>query len=302
MVREIPDTIVLEKQSLKNRHINTYINNILIKKLSKTTAQLELDCPFDIVINGPNGREISKDKKGDHSYIYSEFDLNGDRHDEDLVTIYNCEMGIYAIQVIPEENVTSNDKFSLKACLGNMSIILAKDQNFNIIPGMTYLIEVANGKIIQPLLVNKTASLSSAPPGALIDFNISVTNTGSVPLSDIKLIDHIPIGLRYLYDNKGGSISGRNITWNNLGYLDQGKSIFIQLAARVDSSASGNLTNLVEALGIRVTEKQEAVSNSVSSTVSVLEPGISVDKTLGFQEPLQYEQYCESQKIKERRN
>jgi uncharacterized repeat protein (TIGR01451 family) len=152
-------------------------------------------------------------------------------------------------------------------------------------------------EILAPeIMVEKSVEPRSSAPGAKINFTIKVSNIGNFTLNPVKVIDQLPVGLSYISDNKNGYLYGRNITWDSLGPLNIGDSTLIMLITRIDQNASGNLTNLVEATGTS-TEMSEDVSGSATSIIRVLQPSIKVEKTIGLQEPIQYSQLCDNQKI-----
>ncbi|MFZ2471216.1 MAG: SBBP repeat-containing protein [Methanothrix sp.] len=125
-------------------------------------------------------------------------------------------------------------------------------------------------------VVGMSSELNAIPsigaPESNVEFTINVTNIGNVTLNSVKVIDYLPVGLSYLSDNRSGTISGRNITWDILTPLGNGSSAFIQLAARIDPFASGSLKNLVEATGIGATDMSERVSSEASSVVTINTP------------------------------
>lgn len=174
-----------------------------------------------------------------------------------------------------------------------------------------YLVAQLNGSIIGPLYnyVNVTGTpptgnpitnestkevtvLANAPSIAVIKdadltevvyldnitFTIEVTNSGSSALSPVKVVDILPTGLTYASDDRGGSVLGKNITWNNVGPLAVGATTFIHIVALVDGDKFGSLVNHVNATG------KPALGNNVTdSAVAVVEahshPNISIIKT-----------------------
>jgi len=97
--------------------------------------------------------------------------------------------------------------------------------------------------------VEKIAEPIEGIPGETINFTIRVTNTGEVPLNPVNVVDVLPAGLIYTYDNRSGSVSGNTITWANVGPLAPAESTYILLQASIDGSVLGHLTNLVSTSG-----------------------------------------------------
>jgi uncharacterized repeat protein (TIGR01451 family) len=99
------------------------------------------------------------------------------------------------------------------------------------------------------VLIQKIAYPLEGEPGETINFTINVTNTGEVSLNPVKVVDVLPAGLVYVYDNQSGSVSGNTITWANVGPLGPAASTHILLQASIDGSVLGYLTNHVNATG-----------------------------------------------------
>jgi|GEM_PF-2299706 len=154
---------------------------------------------------------------------------------------------------------------------------------------------IAGVKVEVPsIVVVKEANTSSGAPGSNISFAIRITNNGDLALSPVRVVDMLPSGLSYITDNRSGSVSGRNISWDNLGPMNPGASAFICLIARIDKGASGTLENIVEATG---ESPAGFVGSSSRISVRALVPEIKVEKTVGLPEPAQYGQFCDSKTV-----
>jgi uncharacterized repeat protein (TIGR01451 family) len=79
----------------------------------------------------------------------------------------------------------------------------------------------------------KTAMPDTAGPGDNVTFIINVTNTGNIPLSTVRVVDILPVGMVYVSDNRSGSVSDNVITWSNVGPLARDQSTYISLNATV---------------------------------------------------------------------
>lgn len=147
------------------------------------------------------------------------------------------------------------------------------------------------------ILISKYPDLiSSAPPGAVVNFTINITNIGNLPLDYIEAFDILPSGLNYLSDDRNGKILDDGaIYWDDLGPLATRDSLSIHLVTRIDKGASGFLENLVSTLAISL--MGDIVSSGNRTTVRVLLPEIKVEKTLGLPEPIQYGQYGENREV-----
>ncbi|HOO53398.1 MAG TPA: NosD domain-containing protein [Methanothrix sp.] len=96
--------------------------------------------------------------------------------------------------------------------------------------------------------VNKTSRSSGTLPGNEVFFTINVSNPGTSRLDPVILRDYLPSGLDYISSNPEGIIDGNDIVWI-FGPMDPGNSTIVDLVARINSSASGILTNIVNATG-----------------------------------------------------
>jgi uncharacterized repeat protein (TIGR01451 family) len=143
---------------------------------------------------------------------------------------------------------------------------------------------------ISEINVTKVANPTSASPGANISFVINISNNGKTHLSHVHAVDTLPLGMSYISDNRNGSVSGTNISWNDLDDLDPGASNGIELVGRIDRNVSGVLINVVD-----VTAKDpvgnDLTDSAIAEVLSLL-PKIKVSK-----EPVQYGQYCEAKAI-----
>lgn len=271
--------------------------NFEIKFPNPDSWELEIDSPVNPIIVDPDGLTIAKQVNEIAGAEYVEIDADADGDTIGVISIPNRKLGIYQISVVPKENIEQEDNYTLTVYSNDQIINLAKNIKIKNIPNYPYSIETTDAVTTIPISIEENAFPLSAAHGALINFTINLTNTGTVPLSHIQVIDHLPDGLNYISDNQSGVLTDETVTWNDLPSLEIGESICIQLTAIIDPHASGDITNFVEAIGIRETEAQEEVSNSGISAVRVLEPGIRIDKTLGIPEPVQYGQFCENQKV-----
>jgi len=118
--------------------------------------------------------------------------------------------------------------------------------------------------------VDKTASPTSGVVSTDVTFTITVTNTNGCILNPVIVVDTLPNGMSYVSDNSSGVQSPTGtITWN-LSSMDSGESVTIELVARIDSGASGTLTNVVNATG--TPPEGEDVIDSDSANVVVIVP------------------------------
>jgi uncharacterized repeat protein (TIGR01451 family) len=143
---------------------------------------------------------------------------------------------------------------------------------------------------ISRINVTKVAYPIVASPGAKISFVINILNNGKTHLGHVHAVDTLPTGMIYISDNWNGSVSGKNISWNDLDDLDPGASHAIHLVAMIDRNISGRLIDVVY---VNATDPAGGeVNDSALAEVRSLLPKIKVSK-----EPVQYGQYCEAKTI-----
>lgn len=136
----------------------------------------------------------------------------------------------------------------------------------------------ANFTVIEAgIQVNKTVYPRSGAPSTHVTFNIIVNNTGIENLSNVTVVDTLPVGLSYLSSSPPAeSVSGRVVTWN-IGQLASNSSpVSFELVAKVERGASGELVNSVEARG--ETEQGGVVVSTATANFSALKAGIKVSK------------------------
>jgi uncharacterized repeat protein (TIGR01451 family) len=125
-------------------------------------------------------------------------------------------------------------------------------------------VEVRRGPAIE---IEKTASPSGGLPGSDLTFTINVTNVGDVNFSEVVIADLMPAGLVHISSTPTGTVDGKNVTWD-LGTLAPGNSVSIEMVAEIENAtASGNLTNLVNATGTPLIGGN--VSNGTTCSVGV---------------------------------
>jgi len=107
---------------------------------------------------------------------------------------------------------------------------------------------------ISVLKLNQTILQPS--PGGIVEFNITINNTGNITLDTVLVRDQLPSGLTFssAYPAQS-SVAGGIVTWNNVGPISDGASAVIYLNATVDAGVVYptneivNLTNYINATG-----------------------------------------------------
>ncbi len=163
----------------------------------------------------------------------------------------------------------------------------AVDSDADVVSGKTGIIHLIAGRedlswdaglfVNASINATKIAFPDSGVPSTNIEFTIKVTNTGNVTLNPVEANDTLPGGLSYISDNQSGKVSGKVVTWSNLGTLEPGESRCISLVAHVDGGIFGRLTNQVNVIGKPPVEGN--VTNNTTENVTAFKPGIEVIKT-----------------------
>jgi uncharacterized repeat protein (TIGR01451 family) len=85
------------------------------------------------------------------------------------------------------------------------------------------------------IMITKTVLNETATQGDNVTFIINITNTGDIALQKVRVVDVLPIGQEYTWDDSTpkGVASGNVVTWENVGPLAIGASKFIKLWAEV---------------------------------------------------------------------
>lgn len=157
-------------------------------------------------------------------------------------------------------------------------------------PPMSKSVTSEDEKIVTAFRSAIQISLPSTPEsgssGTSIDFKISVTNTGELNLSVVKLVDLLPKGLSYssasinptekIINANGSSV----LTWENIltEPLAPNSSVTVQLEAIIDGTQSGSLQNIVTVTGTPLTGS--VVTDKIQKNIEAYVSGMRVDETL----------------------
>jgi uncharacterized repeat protein (TIGR01451 family) len=148
-------------------------------------------------------------------------------------------------------------------------------------PGSPHSVPLSGTGTTPPSLeVTKTADVSSAAPGAMLNFLLTVRNTGGGPATGVVLSDPIPTGTTAVAASDGGVIANGVASWS-LGSLAAGASRQVSLSVRVNNDATGRISNVAQVRSAEVSSP--IASNNTSTTVSGGSPSLiltkAVDKT-----------------------
>jgi large repetitive protein len=127
--------------------------------------------------------------------------------------------------------------------------------------------------------IDKRSDAFNYTKGSLINFTLSINNTGVVRLSPVETIDTLPDGLVYVSSYPLARVDGQEVAWT-LDGLDPRESATLNLTDEVDDQVAGMLKNVAVALGrpptgSNVTDSDEADVNILLSKIKVVK---SADK------------------------
>ena len=130
----------------------------------------------------------------------------------------------------------------------------------------------------QNISVEKTSNITSGSPGAVVNFTLTVNNTGNITLDNVFVSDLLPQGMSYLSSSPVGLVNLQHINWSDIGPMLPGTSRLLWIKASIDGPISGiqNLTNRVDVSG--KPKYGDNVTDNATVTVQAIQAGIQVTK------------------------
>ncbi|MCP2025221.1 gliding motility-associated-like protein/uncharacterized repeat protein (TIGR01451 family) [Flavobacterium sp. HSC-32F16] len=98
---------------------------------------------------------------------------------------------------------------------------------------------------VADLSLQKTVSPTTVSINDNVVFTIRVTNSGPNNASGITVSDHLPSGYTYVSDNGAGKFNNTTGIWN-VGNLNNGNSLTLQITAKVSVATAANYINNAE--------------------------------------------------------
>ncbi len=99
------------------------------------------------------------------------------------------------------------------------------------------------------LSITKTDNRTTAAPGEVLTYQITVTNSASTAATNVTVTDTLPSQLTYQSASDAGSINGQTITWTNLT-VNANSSKTLTISARIADTTS-NGTSVVNTAQIQ---------------------------------------------------
>lgn len=136
------------------------------------------------------------------------------------------------------------------------------------------------------LAIDKGVSVAVAAPTQVVTYTLTVTNTGDVPLSSVRITDTLDAGLSYVSGSGSltpTTVNGQQLVWvasGPGGQLAPNQSLVLTFRVQVPTSASTTLyQNRVAAIGTHPTgTTHPPVTDQVSVVVN--DPSVALDKSL----------------------
>ena len=94
------------------------------------------------------------------------------------------------------------------------------------------------------LSISKTSKTTNAMPGDVIDYVITIENSGDGDAEAVEVVDTMDNNLTYVSDNSNGVNDGHKVTW--IVDVAAGKTKTIKIKCRVDEDAAGKVINKAE--------------------------------------------------------
>ncbi|MCB8925944.1 MAG: PQQ-dependent sugar dehydrogenase [Ardenticatenaceae bacterium] len=144
--------------------------------------------------------------------------------------------------------------------------------------------QVVENSVVAPttLAIHKTGPAESGA-GAPIDYQITVTNTGSSLATGLVITDRLPVGATYL-NSPGGSLQNGVVTWS-VGALAAGSSVTVDFAVTALESITNFDYGAQSAGGVQVL-------GNTAVTTQIIAPSLSIRKVgpghVGTGEPISY--------------
>jgi uncharacterized repeat protein (TIGR01451 family) len=122
--------------------------------------------------------------------------------------------------------------------------------------------------------VTKVGDVTEAKPSTLVNFNITINNTGNCTLTQVVVKDELPQGMSFSSSDHDENMTqdGMDITWYFNESLAANLSKTIELVAKIEEDAEGVLNNTVTVTG--TPENATNVSASATALVSVIRVAI----------------------------
>lgn len=120
------------------------------------------------------------------------------------------------------------------------------------------------------LSIQNAVTTVIARPGNVLEFTMTLTNDGVMPLLDLNLRDTLPAGTTFLDADLGGTETGGAVRWV-IPRLDPGETVTVNLSLIIDKTFDADsISNTLYASAIGMAE----ISSTISTSVTARTPGV----------------------------
>ena len=127
------------------------------------------------------------------------------------------------------------------------------------------------------LSLTKSDSPNNVTAGEDLTYTINVANAGPSTAHNVTVTDPLPGGLSFVSADNGGTLAGGTVTWN-LGDIEAGDSVALQLVVHVNSNRTTNLSNTATAT-TTTTDTAGGNNADTEATTVTTSADLSITKT-----------------------
>ncbi|KAF2326440.1 PKD domain-containing protein [Flavobacterium ginsenosidimutans] len=138
---------------------------------------------------------------------------------------------------------------------------------------------------VADLSLNKSVSPATVSINDNVIFTISISNSGPNNATGITVSDQLPSGYTYVSDNGGGKYNRTTGIWN-VGNLNNGNAITLQITAKVNVASATNYVNVAEIQTAKQFDPDSTPGNGLpeddmsSATVNLKQADLELTKTV----------------------
>ncbi len=138
--------------------------------------------------------------------------------------------------------------------------------------------------------------------GEVVNYNIFISNQGSVPSGDYAVTDLIPEGMSFVAASPNAQEVGRVVTWAKLPNIDPGQTEVLSITLRLEDASIGSYRNWAEisddsAADYGVTDEDSTPDTNSSNDPVINHNNISADDITGDEDDSDYEDITPIQPI-----
>lgn len=195
---------------------------------------------------------------------------------------YNSSNGVWTIGSLPKGATATLQLIAQVNGTGNYTDVATITGNeLDIQPANNSSSAVTTPAPVVDLQIVQTASVAKVNKGEAMWFDLTVTNNGPSPATQVQVTDLLPAGYTYTGSNaSAGSYNAANGQWN-IGNLPMGGNATLRIMVQVNNNGPYGNDAVVSAL-----EKEVITTNNRSNaTVIINDPPVAHDDAATTEEP-----------------